>query len=132
MSKINCYEDGLNQLIMQIKNQIHQSTRKNRFQIQEMRQNDFEIRSNLLSFRLNYRNSTANSQALNRYSKLIEIKKRYSLLPIKSSLLKSPKKSIKEKLNKQSSILNREELIKLKCEIRAWTINNTNQTDQQQ
>ncbi|CAD8051905.1 unnamed protein product [Paramecium primaurelia] len=130
MSKINCYEDGLNQLIMQIKNQIHQSTRKNRFQIQEMRQNDFEIRSNLLQFRLNYRNSTANSQALNRYSKQIEIKKRYSLLPIKSILLKSPKKSIKEKLNKQSSI-NREELIKLKCEIRAWTINNTNQTDQQ-
>ncbi|CAD8148179.1 unnamed protein product [Paramecium octaurelia] len=131
MSKINCYEVGLNQLIMQIRNQIHQSTRKNRFQIQEMRQNDFELRSNLLTFRLNMRDSSENPQALTAYSKSIEIKKRYSLLPLKSILIKSQHQSQREKYKKKPSTLNTEKLIKLKCEIRAWSISTTNQTDQQ-
>ncbi|CAK62580.1 unnamed protein product (macronuclear) [Paramecium tetraurelia] len=130
MSKINCYEVGLNQLIMQIRNQIHQSTRKNRFQIQEMRQNDFDLRSNLLTFRLNMRDSSENPQALTAYSRSIEIKKRYSLLPLKSILIKSAQQSQREKYKKKPKDLNREKLIKLKCEIRAWSISSTNQTDQ--
>ncbi|CAD8069637.1 unnamed protein product [Paramecium sonneborni] len=129
MFKINCYEDGLNTLITKIKLQMHQQPiRKNRFQIQEIRKNDFKIRSNLLSLASNIQNSVINSSTIKDYQKLIETKRRYTLLPLKNNLSISPQK---EKLQRKASILNKQKLMKLKCEIRAWTILNTNQTDQQ-
>ncbi|CAD8148172.1 unnamed protein product [Paramecium pentaurelia] len=129
MFKINCYEDGLNVLIASIKNQMHQSIRKNKFQIQDIRKNDdIEITSNLLSVRSSIRNCIGNSQTLSRYSRLKDTKRRYSLLPLKNNRFRSP---LKEKAKLKSRDLIKEKLMNQNFEIRAWTIPNTNQTDQQ-
>ncbi|CAD8061930.1 unnamed protein product [Paramecium sonneborni] len=127
MSKINCYEDGLNSLINKIKIQMHQQIRKNRFQIQEIKKNDYQIKSNLLSVALNIGNNVVNSSKLYDYSSIIESKRRSTQIPLKSNLFVSPKK---EKLKKKAGFLNKQRLMNAKCEIRAWTIQNTNRTDQ--
>ncbi|CAD8146684.1 unnamed protein product [Paramecium octaurelia] len=128
MLNINCYEDGLNILIASIKNQMHQTIRKNKFQISEIRKNNgVEIRSNLLSARSNMRNCIENQSTYHCYSRLLEIKRRYSLLPLKNNHYRSPKK---EKLKLKTRVSDKENLMKQKFEIRAWTIPDTNQTDQ--
>ncbi|CAK70797.1 unnamed protein product (macronuclear) [Paramecium tetraurelia] len=128
MLNINCYEDGLNILIASIKNQMHQTIRKNKFQISEIRKNyGAEIRSNLLSARSNMRNCIGNQSTYNCCSRLLESRRRYSLLPLKSNNFRSPQK---EKAKLKTRVSNKEKLMKQKFEIRAWTIPDTNQTDQ--
>ncbi|CAD8206683.1 unnamed protein product [Paramecium octaurelia] len=101
MSKTRNYGDETKSIISEIRNQIHLSFRKNRFQIKALRMNDSEIQSNLLCMRSNRRSSIKNSSTL-------KAKRKLTLQPLKTNLLGSA--NLEQRLRKD----NKEKLMKMK------------------